>query len=681
MKKYFMLSRINSKNIIVLYSLLIFVCAIILRSIFHINIFIYLSGFFVAFYLPGYAITNLIDTKKNALEAIMVAPVYTVFIFIPVFYLFTRLLGGQISTASCLAGVTIITLVSIFVTNKKVGIGTVDRDEGKYLIFGAVAFILFHAISTFLYKYIPEIDGYADIVRVETIVSTGIFNVSYRPLFTFLASYSSFISQIPPYLLFKFGFVFIQVTGVYYLYQFIKRVNINSVLLKYLILLIYISIPVISVEMDYVRPNIIFMLAVFPFVYYLSCGLEFNKKYLIVSTAIAGVGLFFHEFFVILFIINALFVGRYLLTNISKLKKVIVFVLLFFGLFVLVANAHQSAVLITMLDAVQKLIQTIRGGFHWTWWFLGTYSNADGNNLGWSGLGDVAKYYAYSLSPLLFIILLLYPVFFLRKILVNKTMFAAEKIAFALVVVGITFAEILPRINYPTLPDRFWPMISLSLLVLTPFFFSGIRYVLKIVPLAIIALLILVGVGGSLYITKAKGGYVSEGEHSAALWIKNNTSDDAIFITQGGNVPMIYYFARREIIVPQPSFFLNMNGLSGERDMLISKEIYDNAFVLFNNALMKPSNNNLILLNSEIFRYFNAVKNEKVIESIKDEKNNLSDFKNVYVLYSKEKFENYYAGRVWWRAANFYNADLNKFKNGFDLVYTDKEKIFIWKRK
>lgn len=681
MSKFSILQKSNKKNRLIIISLAIFGVSLIFHTFFHLSIFLYISGFFLALYIPGFAIKNILTPKESLLSNLLTAPVFTIFFFLPIYFSITKLLGGQMNAPIALVLLFGIALLSILRTYKETNSEENTLCDKKYIFLGIGAFILIHVLSALLYRFIPEVDGYSDLIKVEGILSSGFFDVSYRPLFSFLVSYIALISHIPPYFLFKLGMVFIQITGIYYLYQFTKKVGTESSFIKYLILLSFISVPIINVEIDYVRPQVIFMFALFPFVYYLSEGLDHQKRNLVFSTIIATIGLLFHEFFGILFLINSLFITNYFYRKLNTSKKALIIVTIISTAFILLINIHHFPILMLFLGSVQQFIQLVSDGLQWKWWFLGTYSNMDGNNLGWSGPMDIMKYYAYSLSPILTIILLAYPIILWNKIRKNETFFSAEKIAFSIMCVGLLFSELLPRINYPTLPDRFWPMISLSLLVLVPFTLSYVRIFERKFVSYTILVLIIIGISGSLYITKEKSGYTSDREYTASQWIKNNTPRDSLFITQGGNIPMVNYFSERKSLSPFASFFLEGDTEKSQPRVLKSEQIYKNITTLLDESLRNPDDYHMNLLNVNIKSYSEEIENEKLLKDLESPGFRIPGNEDVYVLYSLDKFNNYYGQRKWWQTANFFGADLDKFKEGYDLVYNDSDIIYIWKKR
>lgn len=672
----------NKENKIIIISFIVFAFSLAIFNFLKINAFIYLSGFFLALFIPGFSIVNMIGNEKHWLEKIIISPVFTIFFFIPIYYIVTLLLHSKINLVTAFSVILAIGLLSIFIKKKKEL--TPEKKPGlsdlKFLSFGVITFLLLHLITTMVYRFIPEIDGYSYLMNVEETLSSGIFHTSYRPLFMLLADYVAIVSKIPPYWLFKFSLIIAQISGVYYLYQIIKKADIENSFAKYSLLLLFISVPVINLEIDYIRPNAFFILALLPFIYYLSKGLDGFEKNFIISSIIATSGLLFHEFFGILFIINLFFITGYFYKRLDFYKKTLMLGGFFVSLFLIILNAEKIPVFIFILGYIDNFLKLIMEGIDWKWWFLGTYTNVDGFNLGWTGLG-ILKSYAYFLSPILAIALPVVLFCVYKKIKKNK-LSSTEKIGFLIFLVGFIFAEILPRIDYKTLPDRFWPMITISLISLVPFIFSEIKIINKKIFFMFAIFLSLIGIGGTIYIAKAKAGYVSKREHKAAGWIKENTSKNSLFITQGGNSAMINYFANRQnTITPGAYFFQAEQKIATEKN---SEKILKNINNIFNNSLKNPSEENLAALNSSLKAYHKEIKKEDLIKKVDQfdfvlSKNDTTDA--IYVVYSFDKFNNYYATRQWWLDVNFHGADLSKFKNDYDLIYNDDDIIYIWKKK
>lgn len=672
--------NLNRKLILTIPPLLILSVLIIVTINFKLPF--YILSFFLALCIPGFIIGSLFDYHSDTLTKIITAPVFTIFFFIPSYFVFTKITDEKVGLL--IAIFFLCTLTLLFFLKKKNYTSSTETLEKRPFLITITAFLILHLISISLYKFIPEVDGYTYLLNLESKALSDLIDTGFRPFFYSLIYYLSSISHIAPYQLFKFWMILLQISGIYYLYQIILKTNIQTNAVKYVALLSFLSIPIINLEIEYIRPNIIFIFAILPFVYYLSEGLENSKRKtcFLISTVISSVGLLFHDFFVFLFLINTVFITIYFYKKLNPVQRMFGILTLVICLFIFLININKLPILPLLLYGAEQMLKLISSGISWKWWFLENYSNMDGNNLGWNGPSNILKYYAYSLSPVLFITLFTYPVILWNKLRKKIVVTFVEKIALSIACVGLFFAEILPRINYPTLPDRFWPMISISFLILLPFTLSEVKSPKKSKALSIfLCALIAIGIGGTLYISYAKGGYTTEREYNASQWIKKNTPADAGFITQIGNMPMVSYFAKREIIVPPESFFLPLENslpLSGKQK---SQELYLTSLTLFKESLNHPNDSNLLLLKSSIEDYHREVKFEKLLHIQNNPMEKIPKKDSLYVLYSKDKFTGYYATRDWWRKINFNEADLQKFHEKYPLVYNDDDEIYIWKIK
>ncbi|PIW94939.1 MAG: hypothetical protein COZ85_02505 [Candidatus Moranbacteria bacterium CG_4_8_14_3_um_filter_34_16] len=673
----------NKTNTLIFFSFGLFFLSLILNSILKFHFPLYFSGFFLALFIPGLAIKNILAPKENWLTKIVSAPVFTIFFFTPFFYLITRLIDNRVNFSSAFFSLIIIALFSIIFSSHKIEDKIEDKNYSKFIFFGIGTFLLVHLATTLVYPFVPEIDGYAYIMNAQQNISAGIFNAPYRPMFAIFVDFVSLVSQISPYWLFKFGIIITQISGIYYLYQIIKIAEIKQKIIKYLILSSFASVPVINLEVDYIRPNVLFILAILPFIYYLSRGLDGKKKYFFFSSIIATTGLLIHEFFIILFLLNAFFVLNYFYQKLNASKKTLFWTIGGLIFFIMILHIKIFNFLLTPLQLTGNFIEMVQAGLRWNWWFLGGYSNIDGFNLGWTGFKDILNYYAYSISPFLSIIFLFYLFVLAKKIYFTEKFSSLEKIALAVLSIGLIFSEFLPRIDFKTLPDRFWPMTSMALITLAPFVLVKFKFFEKKSFQIVVAILIFIGIGGSIYIAKAKAGYISQREYKTSQWIKENTPENSLFITQGGNGPILNYFAKRENFSPSPSFFLPKNTLTENKNITQSEKFLSNINKLLNTSLTNPTDANLSALNSNLKAYYQEIKKEKLVKNIDDSEFALPKNENIYILYSFDKFNNYYANRKWWRDINFYGADLSKFNDTteYELVYNDNNIIYIWKKK
>lgn len=678
MKKY--LIKNNSQKVLLL-SLIVFCMSYFLYLIFQIEFPLNLSGFVLAIFIPGFAIKTIFYPKENLVNNMLISPVFTIFIFIPLIYIIFNFFGLKIEFSDLFWSVFIISTVSFIFNYKNNNFEKINLVDNKFIFFGIIMFLLVHLATTSVYRFIPEVDGYTYIGQITKIIQTGVNNITLRPVFHFFVSYVSLISKISPYLLFKYYLILIQISGIYYYYKIIKLSKIKSSYIIYLSLLALVSVPVINLEIDYIRPNIFFIFGFIPFVYYLARGIDNNKSYLFLSTIISVTGIMYHEFFVILLLVNFIFILSFLYNKFDNYKRLLFFVGLAMLSLIALINVKKIPVVSYLLMLVRNVVDLIMNGLQWKWWFLSSYTNMDNTYLGWNGIEDVSKYYAYSLSPLLIIVLIASILLLFRQIKQNKQLLVIEKMSYLIMFIGLAFTELLPRINFKTLPDRFWPMVVLSSLALLPFVLSKIKLFSLRFFIILSLMLIFIGIGGSIYIAKMKGGYTTEKEYLATQWILNNTDADSVFISQIGNGVMLDYFANRKMIVPASSFFFDNNLIRTEQIPFKSTSILETVQDLYLKSLVDPREDNLFLLTDNIKRYHQEIEIEKVKNNFIDSKYVLPKYNDLYVLYSMDKFNSYYGRRKWWRDINFYGANLSNFLKGYELVYNDDNIVYIWRKK
>lgn len=680
MRKFLQTNIINK---IFLGAFVIYGAGLLLHYLFDFHWLLYLAGFFMAFFISGLSINNLVFFKNDWFAKLITAPIFTIFFFMPLYWLLTALAHYEINFFLAFMILIVISACSFIITYKKNDPrNAIKNEDRKFIIFGSAAFILVHAATVLVYKFIPEVDGYSYLINIERNLSTGFFEALSRPLFILFAEYLSVISFISPYWLFKFGIIVIQISGAYYLYQIIKEAGVKKSFLRYLILLAWVSVPVVNLEIDYIRPNVIFISSLLPFIYHLAKGCGGSYKNLIVSFIIALAGTFYHEFFCLLMLIFLLYASVYFYKKLGNFYRLILFVAASIIAVAVLVNIEKFPSLQFVAQSVSDLVSTLAKGVKWRWWFLGCYLNIDMIDLGWSGMHNILKYYAYSVSPFLFLVLFFYPVSLFLRVRKNRCVNSIEIISISMLLVGLLFAEFLPRISFKTLPDRFWPMIAMSLLVLSPFLLVEIKGISRKIIQASILLLLFIGIGGSIYVAKEKQGYVSEREFKASQWIKDNTQEDSFFITQGGNGIIVDYFAKRKFVIPYSSFFAEKDsGDESQTKISKSAEIYKTTGILFSESLREPSDYRLTALNESIKNYYKEMEKERLAKNVEIPEFKLPNNENLYVLYSIDKFNNYYGQRQWWRNVNFFGADLSKFQDGYDLVYNDSDIIYIWKKK
>lgn len=612
------------------------------------------------------------------------------FLYVPFFFIANRLGGVQFTALNILSINTLAFISTLILTRFKSNsfihppLANPFRKEHLPIITAIFAFAVIHLINYHFYRFMPEMDGYADLERITHTLQKGTLETSYRGFFTTSAAIISMISGIDPYTLFTTIFIGLQSSLLLVLYRIARVLNIKNKTIESFAYLIALSIPALNMEIDTLRPQSIVVIFLPILIYFLYRFFrEKNSFFLIPAIAIGLFGLNYHEIFIFpLAIYSAWFFimcVQTLLKKSSDIRNRIIFLLLLVicGLVAIIFN-QRFGLFDFIASVVQSIFSSITEPSSWRLWFLNSYSDSAGNELGWPGVTGAAKYYAYYLSPILATIAILFASFFVRFKKINLEPNSLLYVIVPMLAAFLCFAEILPRLGYFLFPERSWLLIDILFVLISipllQYLFSITRKPLFISSVLFIACSI--GIAGSFYIAANKKSFISDKEYEAALWIKQNTPENSIIITQPTNKPMITIIAQRRILAATPDFFLS------EVIMPIENRVID---VSKETEQILKDNQNLL---SQYFQ--NEIKLSEYSKKIQDQKlkyqqinqsENQSDIQSddpKYILYSFDKFKNIYQKRQWWRTANAYGADLEKFDSAYQSVYQDSS-VYIWK--
>lgn len=657
-------------------------------------------------FIVPYNIYVLLPWKYSSfLDKILFCFVLFFFVYTPVYYILHNIFDFSIAQeAIFVTNIIIIIVTHIVMLVKKTPLaffGSVKIPTFRVcketirchalLVFGIAAYGIIHGVNHLFYKFIPELDSYTDLLLVERFLETGIVDVAYRGFFYMAVSLMASFGSIDPYTIFSFWFVVFQGIFVIVLYRFIDLYRIRNIFLRIVVLMGSFAVPVINMEIGIIRPqNVLIMF--FPVYFYFLYRAITKREILswIVSSAIVIGGLNYHEVFTLLFLVHIgwavwFMFCRYVMQSPDKKDKYVfllgsaLIVSLFFHM------ADRVRLLKIMLNMFWRIFSQIQTGIKdfpdWNWWFLGYYQT-DGEHLqmGWPGIEGAIKYYSYYVSPFLLCIAVLLVLYVWRRSFPRKDPLLISITPVFLVL--FAFSEILPRINFFLLPERFW--IFSSMLFLLASFPLLKTFEKTFSPRSIVFMIfvflttISLGIGGSWYIAFSKGGVTSLSEHKAAKWIAENTHSDAIFITQAGNAPMVKYFARRRIVVPNSDVFMSDDVFSDDVDRKVA---------LLENRLKQERQNientfqeymKMEFINFDVF-IDDLLTYKKTVQSIQNEISDLELLDEfTYILYSEQKFNSLYAEREWWKNSNFYGANIEKFQDTYPLVYS-RDGIYIWR--
>ena len=546
-------------------------------------------------------------------------------------------------------------------------------------------YTILHIINYHFYIFIPEWDGYSDLIKIKNADGLNSLETSYRGFFTVAIILISKFSKIPPYNIFSSWLIILQASIIITTFLFVKAYNLKNQWHQFIILLATLSIPVLNMEIDVVRPQTIFVILAPIYLYFLFQALKSNKySYWLITTIIIVTGLNYHEFFLFLFILHSIVLltvlyKKYHSSPNHKDRLILYLFLVIIFLLGIILAQHSSFLKYSAL-VFKDIIHKVSDIQQWRWWFLHDYTgDSSAQQLGWTGIDGAIKYYSYYASPIV--------IFTLISIIYLATVQKLKKIASFiwpipfLIILLLSYSELLPRLNYAYLPERIWIIITILSISLIPLITNIVKkkYSKKILTtyLSLIVLLSTIGVSGSVYIAKNKKALTNKSEYQAVLWIKNNTPKNTTLISQPANKPMIEFFAERNFVSASINTFNDGNVLT------ITTQATDQKIDIDINSIQELLHTTTINNTLDLEKIINILSQAKTnlvkLQEEKDthKKNFSSEKSSLYILYSTNKFTGLYAEREWWLKANSYNAKIENLTKKYPLIY-NKDGVYIW---
>lgn len=558
-----------------------------------------------------------------------------------------------------------------------------DKSKLKQYFFLGFLYTLVLGVHFFLYKYIPEADPYNYLIKVEQFSSMGLSMLdSVRPLFSILLYSISATTSISSYWILKIAFpLFFVVLPLLIAKPIIDSKRISKY--TYLPILLFLSFPVVVEEVLISRPQSLFLFSL-PLFLYLMSNLSIeqkNNRSFIATLAILAmsvIGLKIHPFFGLSAFIALLATIVVVWPMIKKHPiDASVIALVLAGLLIPQLRSDSIDNLKELLSVFAKF--ALNPNF--TFWFIDSYVSVDGIQMGWPGVTAIF-YYLYNLGLALPVIALTY--LYKRKQMASER--KTGRLYISVIFLFFIVAEIFPRLGLAYLPDRAWLFIAAIL----PFVFSPIliriydssRAFTKTLLLSSLIISILT----SYFITYAKSGWTSENEMAAATFLRHNTPPNSLVIAQGGNVFTVNYFAQRVYIDLSDTFLekdlddfkqeIRLLRNSEEQIRKIDEEINKKMGELltkFKDQLFRDdvTSEQLNQLTKSSLASINHLQAKKRVQM------STSGSKEVFLMYSTEKFTGLYGMRDWWKSNNLYGADLSKIKE-YPVVF-EKGGVKIWK--
>lgn len=563
----------------------------------------------------------------------------------------------------------------------------------QYRVFWAsVAVALIIVIVHFiLYPFIPEADSYGYLMRINNLATAhSLSPVDTRPLFTLFAWGLSRLSLIDPYWLFKIILPFLSLCWIPIFYRYSQ--NVHTSWLKIICSIGFLTFPVVSAEILISRPQTGFMITL-PIVLFLLVGLLKSKGprslyWFGLLLLITVLGSKMHELFIIATITVLISTAVFLYQHCKKypLETVLLLAVVLGFVTPWVINYGIWGQIMWLTRPFQYFLAapTFR------WWFINSYVNVDGIQIGWPGYSWLL-YYGYNIGLLVpWLILITVTHFKKPKYRPIQLPIAINLIAFLII------AELLPRFNIAFLPDRAWLFIALSLAF---YIHRSVEYLEKVNLRWINAVtyaVVLMAIVSGWMVTYAKQGRVSRDEYSASQYLRQNTPQNSRVISQDSNNALIVYFGgRQEVVPPDDGFFMSDQAAPAKQFIstlfsIDAARLPDSLDAKNAKASLKTDLSDLLTANQkedrdriiqEIITERNNLERAYVDERLMAENNaNSTPPTPMYILYSYDKFSDLYGTRDWWKKVNYFGANLNKFNQDshFTKVF-DNNKVIIWK--
>ena len=666
------------------------------------NLPINIVGLILIFVVVPLNIINIFNIRIQSRWEMYICSILVFFIiYVPIFYsayiyLHTKIHLDNLYIFSFLT-LFISTLISIkrkrdIFDDNNIYTQKIDKREKQLVVFLFV-YIAVHALNYYFYHFIPEWDGYGNILDIERILNSGSLINNYRPLYFTAVSVLSSVTNLNPYGLYQTVMICLQSSILIVLYLFMNEIKISNYWSRCIIFFSAISIPVLNMEIDMVRPqnSLIILLPIYFYLFYQSIKTK-KSYYWILASLIALLGIGFHEFFALILFIQSIWIYFYLLKRyfiFTKNRQIkVIFVLTTITVYLILKDIVSGMSIYASIIYYGKVaLSNILNVSDWKLWFINNYdTDGPGLQMGWPGVAGLAKYYSYYLSPVLITTLLALLLTLFRRKNSQLDSKLERKLIFFTTLPSLVFyfilSEILPRMNFTLLPDRYWFMFDIVLLIILVYLFKCIESESNKIfrkYLIIFTLSIIISIFGSFYVAKEKKALTTVSDKIASEWIVANTPDNSLFITQASNTPMINYFSRRKILLVEDTYFLDDNL---QKDYLKNKSIAIQNQINEENTKIQNAtediNNKSENYDTSILIITQSVNNKKILF---DKLQTLSNYDNapLYILYSENKFSTIYNQRIWWKNVNFFGAKIEKF-NYYPLVY-NSDGIYIWKVK
>lgn len=590
---------------------------------------------YLIFFLPGYLLTPIFFSKADKTEKFVLSYIISVFI-VPLAGYLLALKGFSFNELSALLSLhlLIIILSIFFVISKsftKNDESEIKRESFLSLFIVLGFFVVLMSILLKIYPFLPEADPYYFYPVIENLINTGIHpQIFYRPFFSFFIGYICLVGNFSIWIVMKYILAFLPIFPLAIFWEYARGKSSNYPI-RIIFPLLFLSVPALFIGAEVIIPQIFFV-SIFPICLYFLHKAIRGKLFMpwVLVFTLSFLSVKYHELGLFLIAISAFsfpFVIKIKWRNI-KLPGIVLGLILTFVFFGIVMEFARS-----VLKVAVDFFDLFGKDFTFKPWFLDNFTNIDNVTQGWSGI-EVIKYYAYLVGSVLPIVLILG---FSRTVL--KKILRFEYIPFWVsFILFFLIAEVFPRFNTNFLPDRAWLFVTITLIFFSlPFLEKIVSQTPQKLFVFSIIILFLISFGGSFHLAYAKQGYVSQEEYAAAEYLKNNTPENSVIVSQQGNAVLINFFGKRKMFFYKPIFYVMDSVRSQNLDAL--KEA-TNEFNKENSQIDTP----------------------------------------VYILYSFDKNKNLASQREWWRKANFADAKTAALSSSsyMEEVFNNGN-VIIWK--
>ena len=187
-----------------------------------------LAFIILLFFIPFCLLTFWKANTLTFLEKV-IASIAVYFVVFTPFFLFLNKIGLSL-TASHIFFITFVLFVLSSFQKQRQVIFIFSRPqviqwikENYPLLITLSMFVFLHTTNFYFYHYIPEGDGYLDMVRIDRTIDSGYVSTSYRSLFNTSMSIIACFGNISSYRLFSFWIILLESSLVISLYLFIKK--------------------------------------------------------------------------------------------------------------------------------------------------------------------------------------------------------------------------------------------------------------------------------------------------------------------------------------------------------------------------------------------------------------------------------------------------------------------------